>query len=166
MLRCNAHTTKRSFNFQGFQYSEFYISKINNKIRHKSMVSISMTLRCLCFVTDFFDSMSISMFKKQNFKFDSINLNLIEYFYNLIITSLRTLASGRPASTPITPRSKIDMIMGKHWHPVKVTPKKKKNRKKLSQAKIVMCCACITLLCMNEQYWHVIRTKIFLQNKV
>ena len=114
MLRCNAHTTKRSFNFQGFQYSEFYISKINNKIRHKSMVSISMTLRCLCFVTDFFDSMSISMFQKPNFQFDSINRNRIEYFDNRIITSLRTLASGRPASTPITPRGKIDMIMGKH----------------------------------------------------
>ena len=166
MLRCNAHTTKRSFNFQGFQYSEFYISKINNKIRHKSMVSISMTLRCLCFVTDFFDSMSISMFQKPNFQFDSINRNRIEYFDNRIITSLRTLASGRPASTPITPRGKIDMIMGKHWHPVKVTPKTKKNRKKISKAKIVMCCACITLLCMNEQYLHVILTKIFLQNKV
>ena len=166
MLRCNAHTTKRSFNFQGFQYSEFYISKINNKIRHKSMVSISMTLRCLCFVTDFFDSMSISMFQKPNFQFGSINRNRIEYFDNRIITSLGKLASGRPASTPITPRGKDWYDHGETLTPCQSYPKNEKKSLKITKAKIVMCCACITLLCMNEQYLHVILTKFFLQNKV
>ena len=78
----------RNFNYQGFQYLEFYKSKINNKIFHKSMFSISMTIRCRCFVTVFFDSMSISMFQKPNFRFDSINRNRIESSISIIDSSL------------------------------------------------------------------------------
>ena len=55
------------------------------------MFSISMTIRCRCFVTVFFDSMPISMFQKPNFRFDSIRFRLIEsnrieYFDNRLIT--------------------------------------------------------------------------------
>ena len=74
-LMVDLSAVQRTYYEKEFQLSRLsgldsYISKINNKILLKSMFSISMTIRCRCFITIFFDSMSITLFQKPNFQFD------------------------------------------------------------------------------------------------